>query len=85
LRVEIENAMTNRFFYQADIATFLSENTDQIFGVMARADEMDTAATQKFAWSQATSLSSIQPSIVSYIKRNLNLITQHYPLDSQMG
>ena len=44
--------MTNRFFYQADIATFLSENTDQIFGVMARADEMDTAATQKFAWSQ---------------------------------
>lgn len=44
--------MTNRFFYQADIATFLSENTDQIFGVMARADEMDTASTQKFAWSQ---------------------------------
>ena len=44
--------MTNRFFYQADIAIFLSDSTDKIFGVMARADEMDTAATQKFAWTQ---------------------------------
>lgn len=44
--------MTNRFFYQADFSTFLSEHTDQIFGTMARADEMDTAATQKFAWTQ---------------------------------
>lgn len=28
---------------------------------------------------QATSLSLIQPSIVSYIKRNRSLITPHYP------
>lgn len=44
--------MTNRFFYQSEIAPFLSLSTDEIFGVMAQADEMDTAATQKFAWSQ---------------------------------
>ena len=44
--------MTNRYFYQADIATFLAEDTNSIFGKMSRADEMDTASTQKFAWEQ---------------------------------
>lgn len=44
--------MTNRYFYQEDIATFLAEDTDTIFGKMSRADEMDTASTQKFAWEQ---------------------------------
>ena len=44
--------MTNRYFYQADIATFLAEGTNSIFGKMSRADEMDTASTQKFAWEQ---------------------------------
>jgi hypothetical protein len=42
--------MTNRYFYQEDIATFLAEDTNTIFGKMSRADEMDTASTQKFAW-----------------------------------
>ena len=31
--------MTNRYFYQADIATFLAEETNTIFGKMSRADE----------------------------------------------
>ena len=44
--------MTNRYFYQADIATFLAEDTNSIFGKMSLADEMDTASTQKFAWEQ---------------------------------
>ena len=44
--------MINRYFYQADVASFLTEDTDAIFGKMARADEMDTASTQKFAWEQ---------------------------------
>lgn len=42
--------MIARYFYQADIQTFLAEDTDSIFGKMSRADEMDTASTQKFAW-----------------------------------
>ena len=42
--------MINRYFYQSDIASFLAEDTDTIFGKMAQADEMDTASTQKFAW-----------------------------------
>ena len=44
--------MINRYFYQADVATFLAEDTDTIFGKMSRADEMNTAATQKFAWPE---------------------------------
>ena len=44
--------MTNRYFYQANIATFLAEDTNSIFGQMSLADEMDTASTQKFAWEQ---------------------------------
>lgn len=48
--------MTNRYFYQSDIITFLSEDTNTIFGQMSRADEMDTASTQKFAWEQEITL-----------------------------
>ena len=44
--------MINRYFYQSDIASFLTEDTDTIFGKMSRADEMDTASTQKFAWQE---------------------------------
>ncbi len=44
--------MINRYFYQSDVKSFLAEDTDTIFGKMSRADEMDTASTQKFAWEQ---------------------------------
>lgn len=44
--------MINRYFYQSDVASFLAEDTDTIFGKMSRADEMDTASTQKFAWQE---------------------------------
>ena len=48
--------MTNRYFYQSDVATFLSKDMNTIFGQMSRADEMDTASTQKFAWEQEITL-----------------------------
>ena len=44
--------MINRYFYQSDVKSFLAEDTDTIFGKMSRADEMDTASTQKFAWQE---------------------------------
>lgn len=44
--------MINRYFYQSDVMSFIAEDTDAIFGKMSRADEMDTASTQKFAWEQ---------------------------------
>ena len=44
--------MIARYFYQEDITTFLAEDSETIFGKIAHADEMDTAATQKFAWEQ---------------------------------
>ena len=42
--------MINRYFYQSSISDFLSTSVDTIFGIMSRADEMDTMSTQKFAW-----------------------------------
>ena len=56
--------MTNRYFYQSDVATFLSEDTNTIFGQMSRADEMDTASTQKFAWEQEITL--MKQALASY-------------------
>ena len=34
------------FFYQEDIARFIAEDSEAIFGKIAHADEMDTAFTQ---------------------------------------
>lgn len=48
--------MINRYFYQSSISDFLSSSVDIIFGQMSRADEMDTAATQKYAWEQEISI-----------------------------
>lgn len=42
--------MINRYFYKSSITEFLGSSIDFIFGQMSRADEMDTSATQKFAW-----------------------------------
>ena len=44
--------MINRYFYQSSIFDFLSSSVDIIFGQMSRADEMNTTATQKYAWEQ---------------------------------
>ena len=44
--------MIYRYIYQSDVKSFLAEDTDAIFGKMSRADEMDTASTQKFAWEK---------------------------------
>ena len=44
--------MINRYFYNSTISDFINSSTDIIFGQMSRADEMDTAATQKYAWEQ---------------------------------
>ena len=44
--------MINRYFYKSSLSDFVNESSDEIFGKMSRADEMDTAATQKYAWEQ---------------------------------
>ena len=44
--------MINRYFYQSSIFDFLSSSVDIIFGQMSRVDEMNTTATQKYAWEQ---------------------------------
>lgn len=38
--------MIARYLYQEDIARFIAEDIEAIFGKIAHADEMDTAFTQ---------------------------------------
>lgn len=44
--------MINRFFYKASIADFTGCPLDDIFGRIARNDEGDSVAEQKFAWAE---------------------------------
>ena len=44
--------MINRYFYKSSVSDFLNTSVDTIFGIMSRADEMDTVSTQKYAWEQ---------------------------------
>jgi hypothetical protein len=44
--------MINRYFYRSTVSEFVNDSVDEIFGKMSRADEMDTASTQKYAWEQ---------------------------------
>ena len=44
--------MNTRYFYRNTISSFLCQNEDEIFGLLSKNDEYDTAATQKFAWMQ---------------------------------
>ncbi len=44
--------MINRYFYRSSLSDFVIDSVDEIFGKMSRADEMDTASTQKYAWEQ---------------------------------
>lgn len=44
--------MINRYFYKSTLSEFVNDSVDEIFGKMSRADEMDTASTQKYAWEQ---------------------------------
>lgn len=44
--------MINRFFYKASIAEFTKDSLDDIFGKIARNDEGDSVAEQKFAWAE---------------------------------
>ena len=44
--------MINRYFYKSSLFDFIHDSLDVIFGKISRADEMDTASTQKYAWEQ---------------------------------
>ncbi len=44
--------MINRFFYRSSITQFISQSTDEIFGLLSKNDEGDTVAEQKFAWTE---------------------------------
>ena len=41
-----------RYFYQSSIQDFIEKSATNIFGEMSINDDGDTAATQKYAWSE---------------------------------
>lgn len=44
--------MINRYFYRSSLIDFIKDSTDIIFGKIARNDEGDSVAEQKFAWTE---------------------------------
>ena len=55
--------MINRYFYKSTLKTFINDSPDNIFGVIARKDEGDSVAEQKYAWSEEIEImqSVLQP------------------------
>ena len=67
--------MIARYFYKESIGNFLAEDNDTIFGKMARADEMNTADTQKFAWSEEIAI--MKDVLQSYAKEDGQIIFEY--------
>ena len=67
--------MINRYFYQSDVASFLTEDTDTIFGKISRADEMDTASTQKFAWQEEIAI--MKEVLVPYADEHAQIVFEY--------
>lgn len=44
--------MINRYFYKSSLSEFVKDSSDDIFGKIARNDEGDSVAEQKFAWAE---------------------------------
>ena len=44
--------MINRYFYRSELSIFVQDSADDIFGKIARNDEGDSVAEQKYAWSE---------------------------------
>jgi hypothetical protein len=44
--------MINRYFYRSELSIFVQDSADDIFGKIARYDEGDSVAEQKYAWSE---------------------------------
>ncbi len=44
--------MINRYFYKSSLSEFVKDSIDNIFGKIARNDEGDSVAEQKFAWTE---------------------------------
>ena len=67
--------MINRYFYQSDVTSFLTEDTDTIFGKISRADEMDTASTQKFAWQEEIAI--MKEVLVPYADEHAQIVFEY--------
>ena len=67
--------MINRYFYKSSINDFISSSVDTIFGQLSRSDEMDTSATQKFAWEEEIRI--MQNVLRPWKKENAEIIFEY--------
>lgn len=67
--------MINRYFYKSSINDFISSSVDTIFGQLSRSDEMDTSATQKFAWEEEIRI--MQNVLRPWEKENAEIIFEY--------
>lgn len=67
--------MINRFFYKASIAEFTKDSLDDIFGKIARNDEGDSVAEQKFAWTEEIEI--MQRVLLSWKDENGEIIFEY--------
>ena len=67
--------MINRYFYRSSLSDFVIDSVDEIFGKMSRADEMDTASTQKYAWEQEIQI--MKQVLQVYVNENAEIIFEY--------
>ena len=42
----------SRYYYKSDLSSFVNDDVDRIFGIIARGDVGDSVSEQKYAWSE---------------------------------
>lgn len=67
--------MINRYFYKSTISDFINSSVDTIFGQLSRSDELDTAATQKYAWEQEIEI--LQKALLPYVDENAWILFEY--------
>ncbi len=67
--------MINRYFYKETLATFLTQDTDTIFGIISRNDEGDTVKDQKKAWDEE--IESLKEELSDYKNEKAEIVFEY--------
>jgi hypothetical protein len=67
--------MINRYFYKSELSVFVEDSADDIFGKIARNDEGDSVAEQKYAWSEEIEI--MQQTLLPWKDENGEIIFEY--------
>lgn len=67
--------MINRYYYKSTLTDFINDSPDNIFGVIARSDEGDSVAEQKYAWSEE--IETMQTVLQPWINENGEILFEY--------